>query len=207
MLLTLFLTILIGFAVTESKDTKEKFEGYVVSVEPDNSTGYTSIKILDMAGTGHEINMSSSDFKNKGIRLGDHVSVSIVRDVNGNIKKNQTEINEVSVGTSGETIQGVVTNVNNSVPAGTSELTIKDKNGNEQIVKVPIYQGENLKPGDKVSIKVVGKAEGIIGSISSVENAEDSEENEDKDSHALPEFRGLLALFSVLGSAIYRRQA
>lgn len=207
MLLTLFLTILIGFAVTESKDTKEKFEGYVVSVESDNSTGYTSIKILDMAGTEHEINMSSSDFKNKGIRLGDHVSVSIARDVNGNIKKNQTEINEVSVGTSGETIQGVVTNVNNSVPAGTSELTIKDKNGNEQIVKVPIYQGENLKPGDRVSIKVVGKAEGIIGSISSVENAEGSEENEDKDSHALPEFRGLLTLFSVLGSAIYRRQA
>ncbi len=204
LLLILSLTFLIGFAVTENTDTHEKIEGYVVGVEPNTSAGYSSIKVLDMAGTEHNITVSSIDLEKKGIRLGDKVKVNITRDANGNIKSEQTEINEASIGTSGEVIQGEVTNVNNSDPAGSSELTVKDNDGKEHVVNVPLYQGENLKPGDKVSIKVVGKAERLIGSVSSVESPE---ENTDKESHSSPGISGVFAAFAVLISAVYKRRA
>ncbi len=204
LLLILSLTFLIGYSVTGNGDTQEKIEGYVVAVETDTSTGYSSIKVLDMAGTEHNITVSSVDLEEKGIRLGDNVKVSITRDANGSIKNEQTEINEASVGTSGEVIQGEVTNVNNSDPAGSSELTIKDNDGKEHVVNVPLYQGENLKPGDKVSIKVVGKAEGAIGSVSSVESPE---ENTGKESHSLPGISGMFAAFAVMVSVVYKRRA
>jgi len=204
LLLTLSLTFLIGFAVTENTDTHEKIEGYVVGVEPNTSAGYSSIKVLDMAGTEHTINVSSIDLEKKGIRLGDNVKVNVTRDVNGNIKSEQTEINKVSVETSGEIIQGEVMNVNNSDLAGSSEITVKDNDGKEHVVNVPLYQGENLKPGDKVSIKVVGKAEGPIGSVSSVESAE---ENTDKESHSSPGISGVFTAFAVLASVAYKRRA
>jgi len=203
LMLILSLFFLAGLAVIEDTDKQEAFEGYVVGVQPDVSTGYSNITILDMTGTEHNFSVSSADLEGKGIMLGDNVRVSIFRDADGNITDNRIEINEISAETPEEIIEGEVTGVNNSAVTGSSELTINDADGNEHVVNVPLYQGENIKPGDNVSIKVVGKAEGTIGSVSKVGNPEESA---DEESHLLPGISGVFAAFTVLVSAICRKR-
>lgn len=203
LLLMILLFFLAGLAAIESTSAQEKIEGYVVGLQPNVSTGYSNVMILDMAGTEHNFSVPSADLESKDIILGDYVRVSIFRDAGGNLTDNRIEINEISAEISGEIIEGEVTGVNNSDATGSSELTIKDADGNEHVVNVPLYQGENIKNGNNVSIKVVGKADGIIGSVSKVGSPEEST---GKESQSLPGLRGVFAVFAVLVSAIYRRR-
>jgi DNA/RNA endonuclease YhcR with UshA esterase domain len=203
MLLILLLLFLTGSAVIGNTSAQEKIEGYVVSVQPNISSGYSYIAVLDMTGTEHNISVNSTEIESKGIMLGDNVRMTISRDTDGNIRDEMTEISELNAKTSGETIEGEVTAVNNSAPTGSSKLNIKDANGTEHTVNVPLYQGENIKPGDKVSIKVVGEAEGTVGSVSRVA---DSEENKDKGSRSLPGISGVFTVFAVLVLAAYGKR-
>lgn len=203
MLLILLLFFLTGSAVIGDTSGQEKIEGYVANVQPNSSSGYSYISILDMTGTEHNVSVNSTEIKRKGIVLGDKVILTSFRDTDGNIRAEMTEINKLTAKTSGEVIEGEVTAVNNSAPTGSSELNIKDANGIKHTVNVPLYQGENLKPGDEVSIKVSGETEGAIGSVSKVE---DPEENRNKDSHSLPGTSGVFAAFAVLVSAVYGKR-
>ncbi len=202
-LLILSLFFLAGLAIIEGTDKQDTIEGYVISIQPNVSTGYSNLIVMDMAGNEHDFNVPSVKLKDKGIILGDNVRVSIFRDADGNIIDDQIEINEISAETSEGTIKGEVTGVKNSAASGSSELTIKDADGKEHVVNVPLYQGEKLKPGDTVSIKVIGKAEGTIGSVSRTESPKGKTSEE---AHSLPGISGLFASFAVLVSAIYRKQ-
>lgn len=93
-------------------------------------------------------------------------------------------------------IKGTVTNIGHSSSMGTSTITIQDAKGDEHEITVPLAEGEKIKVGVKVNVKIIKSASGSIESIDVTE-----------DSKKTPSF-GVVMATGILSMAalMYRRR-
>lgn len=68
-------------------------------------------------------------------------------------------------------IKGTVTNVGHSSSTGTSTITIQDSKGDEHEITVPLAEGEKVKVGVKVNVRIIKSADGSIESIDVTEDS------------------------------------
>lgn len=93
-------------------------------------------------------------------------------------------------------IKGTVTNIGHSSSMGTSTITVQDAKGDEHEITVPLAEGEKIRVGVKVNVRIIKSADGSIESIDVTE-----------DSKATPAF-GVVMATGILSMAalVYRKR-
>ncbi len=160
-----------------SESSEEVIEGNVTGVKHSVSTGSSEITVVDDEENEHVVNVPL--IEGEDIKTGDHVKITIVRDADGNIIDIKVEKVAKAAENSEEVIEGNVTGTRHSVSTGSSEITVVDDEGNEHVVNVPLVEGEDVQPGDRVRVTIVTDAEGNIIEIRVEKLEEDSGNTEE----------------------------